>query len=208
MAASGWLQIIVTLLAIFLLSIPDGPLHGPDCHGPEDKVRPVLRSDRQRHLFPHRPQGHKPGDDVEGLHFPHAGDQHGHGADHLCDFSFQDLLPLNQLGFPGMEPFQAFNTAVSFITNTNWQSYGGETTLSNFSQMSGDHLPDVHLGDDRLRRRDGVDSRLHRQKRRRRSRQFLSRLHPLHHARSDPDLLRGRIGDDRARRGSDLGCER
>ncbi len=31
----------------------------------------------------------------------------------------------------------AFNTAVSFVTNTNWQSYGGETTMSHFSQMAG-----------------------------------------------------------------------
>ncbi len=52
-------------------------------------------------------------------------------------YSFQDHLPLNQLNFPGMEAFQAFNTAISFITNTNWQSYSGETTLSNFSQMGG-----------------------------------------------------------------------
>jgi len=56
-------------------------------------------------------------------------------------YSFQDYLPLNQLNFPGMEAFQAFNTAISFITNTNWQSFGGETTLSNFSQMAGITFP-------------------------------------------------------------------
>lgn len=49
----------------------------------------------------------------------------------------QYYLPLNPLGFAGMSPDLAFNTAVSFVTNTNWQSYGGETTLSNFSQMVG-----------------------------------------------------------------------
>jgi len=47
----------------------------------------------------------------------------------------QDRLPLNATGLPGMEPMLAFNTAISFITNTDWQNYGGETTLSNFSQM-------------------------------------------------------------------------
>ena len=36
-----------------------------------------------------------------------------------------------------MSPHLAFNTAVSFVTNTNWQSYGGETTMSYFSQMVG-----------------------------------------------------------------------
>ena len=56
-------------------------------------------------------------------------------------YSFQDYLPLNQLHFPGMEAFQAFNTAISFITNTNWQSYAGETTLSNFSQIGGITFP-------------------------------------------------------------------
>ena len=50
---------------------------------------------------------------------------------------FQNLLPLNPQGFPGVAPDLAFNTAVSFLTNTNWQSYSGETTMSNFSQMAG-----------------------------------------------------------------------
>jgi K+-transporting ATPase ATPase A chain len=49
----------------------------------------------------------------------------------------QGLLPLNPQGFDGVSPHLAFNTAVSFVTNTNWQSYGGETTLSGLSQMAG-----------------------------------------------------------------------
>ena len=49
----------------------------------------------------------------------------------------QHLLPLNPQGFGPMSPHLAFNTAVSFTTNTNWQSYGGESTLSYFSQMIG-----------------------------------------------------------------------
>ena len=49
----------------------------------------------------------------------------------------QHLLPLNPQGFGPMSPDLAFNTAVSFTTNTNWQSYGGESTLSYFSQMVG-----------------------------------------------------------------------
>lgn len=47
----------------------------------------------------------------------------------------QHLLPLNPQGLPGLSPALAFNTAVSFTTNTNWQSYGGEGTMSYFSQM-------------------------------------------------------------------------
>ena len=49
----------------------------------------------------------------------------------------QGVLPLNPLHFAGMSPHLAFNTAISFVTNTNWQSYSGETALSNLSQMGG-----------------------------------------------------------------------
>jgi len=49
----------------------------------------------------------------------------------------QGVLPFNPQGFGGVAPDLAFNTAVSFVTNTNWQSYAGETTMSHFSQMAG-----------------------------------------------------------------------
>ena len=49
----------------------------------------------------------------------------------------QHMLPLNPQALGGVSPELSFNTAVSFITNTNWQSYGGETTMSNLSQMLG-----------------------------------------------------------------------
>jgi K+-transporting ATPase ATPase A chain len=47
----------------------------------------------------------------------------------------QNHLPLNPQGFGALSPDLAFNTAVSFTTNTNWQSYGGESTMSYLSQM-------------------------------------------------------------------------
>lgn len=47
----------------------------------------------------------------------------------------QSLLPLNPLGFGAVSEHLAFNTAISFGANTNWQSYGGESTMSNLSQM-------------------------------------------------------------------------
>jgi K+-transporting ATPase ATPase A chain len=47
----------------------------------------------------------------------------------------QGVLPLNPQGFPGLSGHLSFNTAMSFVTNTNWQSYGGETTMSTLSQM-------------------------------------------------------------------------
>jgi K+-transporting ATPase ATPase A chain len=48
----------------------------------------------------------------------------------------QGSLPLNPQGFAGVNAPVAFNTAVSFITNTNWQSYAGESTMSHFTQMA------------------------------------------------------------------------
>ena len=49
---------------------------------------------------------------------------------------FQSHLPLS-LGFPGVAPAQAWNTAASFVTNTNWQSYSGESTMGHLVQMAG-----------------------------------------------------------------------
>ena len=63
---------------------------------------------------------------------------------HIVGFAFlylmlrlQDLLPLNPQGMSAVAPDLAGNTAISFLTNTNWQSYGGETTMSYLSQMAG-----------------------------------------------------------------------
>jgi K+-transporting ATPase ATPase A chain len=49
----------------------------------------------------------------------------------------QHLLPLNPQDMPAVPPDLAFNTAISFTTNTNWQNYGGETTLGYLVQMAG-----------------------------------------------------------------------
>ncbi|MGQ3300555.1 potassium-transporting ATPase subunit KdpA [Reyranella sp.] len=63
---------------------------------------------------------------------------------HIVGFAFlylllrlQDLLPLNPQGMSAVAPDLAGNTAVSFLTNTNWQNYGGESTMSYLSQMAG-----------------------------------------------------------------------
>ena len=49
----------------------------------------------------------------------------------------QSVLPLNPQGLAGVSEHLSFNTAISFTANTNWQSYGGESTMSNLSQMLG-----------------------------------------------------------------------
>ena len=49
----------------------------------------------------------------------------------------QAYLPVNPQGFAGVPSDLAFNTAASFVSNTNWQNYAGEATMSNFTQMAG-----------------------------------------------------------------------
>ena len=49
----------------------------------------------------------------------------------------QGELPLNPEHFPGVSPDSSFNTAISFVTNTNWQGYAGESTMSYLTQMAG-----------------------------------------------------------------------
>jgi potassium-transporting ATPase potassium-binding subunit len=49
----------------------------------------------------------------------------------------QYFLPFNPQAFTGVEPGLAFNTAASFTTNTNWQAYSGESTMSYLTQMAG-----------------------------------------------------------------------
>lgn len=49
----------------------------------------------------------------------------------------QGVLPFNPQGLPAVSPDSAFNTAVSFVSNTNWQGYGGESTMSYLTQMAG-----------------------------------------------------------------------
>ena len=55
----------------------------------------------------------------------------------FCLQRFQENLPLNPEGLPAIEPLLALNTASSFMTNTNWQAYSGETTMSQLTQMLG-----------------------------------------------------------------------
>ncbi len=62
------------------------------------------------------------------------------GVGFVCLYALlrtQGALPLNPDGIGGMAPDLAFNTAVSFVTNTNWQAYSGEAQLSYLSQMAG-----------------------------------------------------------------------
>jgi K+-transporting ATPase ATPase A chain len=141
MLAQSWLQVVLTLLAILLLSIPVGRYMARIVMGQK------TRFDR---LF----------DPIDNAIYFLIGRRITDRAMTWRTYtihmlvtnlmmaiiiylvlSFQHLLPLNQQNFSGVEAFLAFNTAVSFITNTNWQAYGGESTLSNFSQMGAITFP-------------------------------------------------------------------
>ena len=192
MTPQGWLQIGLTLLIGFLISIPVGRYLAQVATGrnsPLDRLFDPIDNCIYL-LIGRRICGQPMNWKVYTLHML---------ATNLIMaliifliLVFQDHLPLNPQHFAGMEPILAFNTAVSFITNTDWQGYGGETTLSNFSQMAAITFPMF----DRVRRRDGVHPRLRGEGRRRRSRQLLPRSSPLYHARVDACLVRARVADD------------
>jgi K+-transporting ATPase ATPase A chain len=141
MTLQPWLQIASTLLIGALISIPVGRYLARVVTGRETLLDPVL-------------------DPVDNLIYRVIGQRVCRAAMNWKSYTvhmlatnfvmavliylvlvFQDYLPLNPLHFPGMKPVLAFNTAISFITNTDWQAYGGETTLSNFSQMAAITFP-------------------------------------------------------------------
>ena len=105
---------------------------------------------------------------------------------------FQAALPFNPAGQSAVAPDLSFNTAVSFITNTNWQNYGGESTMSYLMQMLGLTAPELPVGRDRYRARGRADPRLRARIDEDRG-QFLGRYHPLHALHPAADLRRLRI---------------
>jgi K+-transporting ATPase ATPase A chain len=136
MDVRGWGEILVTIAITVALAIPLGAYLARVWQGGRTWLDPVLKP-------------------VEGVFYRAFGVDPGKSQNwfaygmSMLAFSiasfvmlylilrFQDLLPFNPQGFKGTSPDLAFNTAISFITNTNWQSYVPESTLSSFSQMAG-----------------------------------------------------------------------
>ncbi|MGW8706208.1 potassium-transporting ATPase subunit KdpA [Brevundimonas sp. NPDC055814] len=136
MNIQGWAEIALTLGLAVVLGWPIGVYMSRVWNGERTWLDPVLKP-------------------VEGLFYRAAGVDAARSqgwlgyagallAFNLAGFlllygmlRLQGVLPMNPQGFGGLSPHLAFNTAVSFVTNTNWQSYGGETTVSTFSQMVG-----------------------------------------------------------------------
>jgi K+-transporting ATPase ATPase A chain len=141
MTSQGWLQIGLTLLIGFLISIPVGSYLArvaTDRKTPVDRLLDPIDNFIYL-LIGRRICGQAMDWKAYTLHML---------ATNLfmaliifLILVFQDYLPLNPHHFAGMEPLLAFNTTASFIANTDWQGYGGETTLSNFSQMAAITFP-------------------------------------------------------------------
>jgi len=136
MTLLGWLQIVLVLALVVACAVPFSAFIARVYAGERNFLSPVL-APVERALYR-----------VAGVDPAHEQDWFGYTialvvfsiAGFLSLYAIQRLqhvLPLNPNGFDAVAPDLAFNTSTSFITNTNWQNYGGETTMSNLTQMLG-----------------------------------------------------------------------
>src|SRR6476661_5895337 len=131
MTANGWAQIALYSVALLALTKPMGLYMVKVYDGSMGWLRPV-----ERLLY--RLAGIDAGQDQHWTAYT-AAMLIFSAASMLLTYvalRLQHVLPLNPQRFPAVVDRQAFETAASFTTNTNWQSYAGESTLSYFSQMS------------------------------------------------------------------------
>ena len=136
MTFNGWLQIALYCVLIILFVKPFGSFMADVFTGQRTFMTPVLRP-VERGLY--RLCGVSEDDEqhwttyvLAMLAFSVAGFLSLYAL-----MRFQNVLPFNPQDQAAVSPDLAFNTAVSFVTNTNWQAYGGESTMSYFTQMVG-----------------------------------------------------------------------
>ncbi|MFN8652475.1 MAG: potassium-transporting ATPase subunit KdpA [Gemmatimonadales bacterium] len=135
MSANAWIQLLLYLAVLLLLARPLGVWMARVYEG---EPHPLARWLAPVERWCYRVMGVKPQEEMDWkryasavLLFSAAGTMGVYLLQRL-----QGLLPLNPAGFSAVEPKVAFNTAVSFVTNTNWQAYGGESSLSYLTQMA------------------------------------------------------------------------
>jgi K+-transporting ATPase ATPase A chain len=131
MTFNGWIQIAVFLLAVLACVKPLGLYMARGFEGELTFLAPVERL-IHRIAGVRQEEQHWTGYAIAMLTFRVAGFVLLYFIQRL-----QGALPFNPQGMAGVAPDLAFNTAVSFVTNTNWQSYVGETTMSYLTQMAG-----------------------------------------------------------------------
>ena len=136
MTLNGWLQIVVFITAVLLLAKPMGTYMTAVFTGRRTWLDPVL-APCERLLY--RLTSVDASQEMRWTEYAVAMlvfSAATLGLTYLVE-RLQHLLPLNPQHLPGVEPALALNTAISFTTNTNWQSYTPETTMSYLTQMLG-----------------------------------------------------------------------
>ena len=136
MTLAGWLEIALTLALAVVVAWPLGAFMAAVFNGRKTLLTP-LAAPVERGLY--RLCGVDPEKEQDWLDYTLSMIIFSFGcflALYLI-MRFQALLPLNPLAQGAVPPDLAFNTAISFITNANWQAYAGETTMSHFTQMVG-----------------------------------------------------------------------
>ena len=135
MTFNGWLQIALFAVLVVLLTKPFGGYMTRVFTGERTLLRPVLRPIElgiyKMCGVEENEEQHWVGYAIAMLAFSFAGFVIMYGIQRL-----QNVLPLNPQGQDAVSPDLAFNTSVSFMTNTNWQSYVPETTMSYLTQMT------------------------------------------------------------------------
>jgi K+-transporting ATPase ATPase A chain len=132
----GWLQVLLFLVALIGLAKPLGSYMARVYEGERTFLYPLF-GPMERIIY--RAGGIHPDTDMNWKQYAWAlllFNMLGFLAVYALQ-RFQSWLPLNPMGFGAVSPDSAFNTAVSFATNTNWQGYGGETTMGYLTQMLG-----------------------------------------------------------------------
>jgi K+-transporting ATPase ATPase A chain len=136
MTANGWLQIGVFLLIVFAMTPPLGRFINRVFNRERTWLDPIL-APVERAIY--RVTGVDPGADMPWQEYAMAMLIFS-GASMILLYAvlrLQGWLPLNPASMKAVPPDLAFNTAASFTTNTNWQAYSGETTMSYLTQMAG-----------------------------------------------------------------------
>src|SRR5499427_9385579 len=136
MTIEGWVQIALFSVIIILITRPLGGYMTRVFNGERTFLSPVLRPVERAVYWccgvDEKEEQHWLTYAVAMLLFSVAGFVTLYALQRL-----QWYLPFNPQGQTGVEPSLAFNTSVSFITNTNWQAYSGETTMGYLVQMAG-----------------------------------------------------------------------
>src|SRR5512136_422101 len=130
----SWLQLIFYLVALIALAKPLGTYMARIYQGERTLLDPLVRPVEK---LIYRMSGIHPQEEMNWKVYAFAMLLFN-GLGLLIVYALQRLqgfLPLNPQGFGAVSPDSSWNTAVSFATNTNWQGYGGETTMSYLTQM-------------------------------------------------------------------------